>query len=149
MFFLVPCDLTRTTDSSLNESMFETPTRNPIFPRNLESTLGEPMAETPTGETTYHPNMESSLSESMGKTPNMDDALPPFTPGTSADPATLASPYSAGSGFSMESVDPFQSLIRRRTSGSTLYTRGPIQPLRDQLTARLLQHYIDNLASWV
>lgn len=49
----------------------------------------------------------------------------------------------------METIDPVKSLILRRTSGSAIYTQGPAEPLGDPLIARLLHHYINNLACWV
>ena len=78
-----------------------------------------------------------------------DDIAQPFTPAPSRDSANVASPNSTVSGISTATVDPFKSLALRRMSGSTLYTMGPTKPISDPMTARLLQHYIDNLASWV
>jgi hypothetical protein len=72
-----------------------------------------------------------------------------LTPGLSRDAANFASPHSIASGASMETIDPVKSLILRRTSGSAIYTQGPAEPLGDPLIARLLHHYINNLACWV
>ena len=63
--------------------------------------------------------------------------------------ANVASPHSTASGASTATLDPFKSLALRRMSGSELYTLGPVEPLSDPMIARLLQHYMSNLASWV
>lgn len=78
-----------------------------------------------------------------------DDVVPILTPGPSREAANFASPHSFTSGTSMETIDPMKSLILRRTSGSAIYTQGPAEPLGDPLIARLLHHYINNLACWV
>ncbi|KAL7942758.1 fungal-specific transcription factor domain-containing protein [Trichoderma barbatum] len=78
-----------------------------------------------------------------------DDVVSILTPGPSRDAANFASPHSITSGGSMETLDPVKSLILRRTSGSAIYTQGPAQPLGDPLIARLLYHYINNLACWL
>lgn len=83
------------------------------------------------------------------KTPARDDIAQSFTPAPSRDSANIASPNSTVSGISTATVDPFKSLALRRMSGSTLYTMGPTKPISDPMTARLLQHYIDNLAGWL
>ena len=68
----------------------------------------------------------------------------------SRDVVDFASPHSTASGASIDTiVDPIKSLVRMRTSGSSIYTPGPIRPLNDPQTASLLQHYINNLACWV
>jgi hypothetical protein len=81
--------------------------------------------------------------------PVADEAAQPFTPAASCDGVNVASPNSTVSAISTATVDPFKSLALRRKSGSTLYTMGPVTPLSNPTTARLLQHYMDNLASWV
>ncbi|KAL7807438.1 fungal-specific transcription factor domain-containing protein [Trichoderma gracile] len=78
-----------------------------------------------------------------------DDAVPISGSELPLDVANLASPHSATSVSSMESIDPIRSLILRRTSGSAIYTQGPTKPLRDPLIARLLRHYINHLACWL
>ncbi|UKZ54297.1 hypothetical protein TrVGV298_008105 [Trichoderma virens] len=78
-----------------------------------------------------------------------DDVVQVLTPGPSRDAANYASPHSFTSGGSMETIDPVKSLILRRTSGSTIYIQGATVPLGDPLTARLLHHYINNLACWL
>lgn len=80
---------------------------------------------------------------------NGDDVVLALTPGPSRESANFASPHSITSGTSMETVDPVKSLILRRNSGSAIYTSGPTKPLGDPLIARLLHHYINNLACWV
>lgn len=91
--------------------------------------------------------LENSLS--VVETPARDDAIQPFTPALSYEAVNIASPHSSTSILSSGTIDPFKSLALRRMSGSTLYSIGPMKPLSDPMTARLLQHYIDNLASWV
>lgn len=78
-----------------------------------------------------------------------DDAVPIMSSELSRDAANLASPHSVTTVASMETIYPVKSLILRRTSGSAIYTQCPRQPLRDPLIARLLHHYINNLACWV
>jgi hypothetical protein len=72
-----------------------------------------------------------------------DDAVSILSSKLSRDAAGLASPHSVTSVASMETT------ILRRTSGSAIYTQGPTKPLEDPLIARLLRHYINNLACWV
>lgn len=40
-------------------------------------------------------------------------------------------------------------IIAKRAPGLSIYSQGPREPLSDLKAARLLQHYIDYLASWV
>ncbi len=40
-------------------------------------------------------------------------------------------------------------IICKRAPGLSIYLQGPREPLNDLKAARLLQHYIDHLASWV
>lgn len=83
------------------------------------------------------------------RTPPRDDITQPATPAPLFERVHVSSPYYTASNVSVDTVDPFESLVRRRMSGSALYTAGPVKPLGDPITARLVQHYIDNLASWV
>ncbi|KAL7932839.1 fungal-specific transcription factor domain-containing protein [Trichoderma chlorosporum] len=78
-----------------------------------------------------------------------DDIVPVSTPGPSRDAGNFASPHSIASGASMETIDPVKSLMLRRASGSAIYIQGPAEPLGDPLRARLLHHYINNLACWL
>ncbi|ERT02501.1 hypothetical protein HMPREF1624_00800 [Sporothrix schenckii ATCC 58251] len=76
-------------------------------------------------------------------------AYPVTAPTPSHNATDFASPYSTTSGGSPDTiVDPMQSLIRMRASGSVIYTPGPTQPLRDPQIATLLQHYTQHLAGW-
>ncbi|PTB66646.1 hypothetical protein BBK36DRAFT_1118263 [Trichoderma citrinoviride] len=79
----------------------------------------------------------------------IDNAAPMLTSASSRYAANLASPHSIASGASMETIDPVRSLIHRRTSGSAIYTQGRTEPLGDPMVARLLYHYINNLACWL
>ncbi|CAM1502646.1 Fc.00g074220.m01.CDS01 [Cosmosporella sp. VM-42] len=92
---------------------------------------------------------EPSPNVLMTDTPVRDDSMQILTPGPARDAVNFASPHSTTSGVSMETIDPVKSLINRRISGSTIYTRGPIEPLTDPVTARLLQHYMNHLACWL
>ncbi|KFY00132.1 hypothetical protein O988_03501 [Pseudogymnoascus sp. VKM F-3808] len=81
-------------------------------------------------------------------TPPRDDMSQPVTPAPICERIHFASPCYTASNVSVDTVDAFESLVRRRMSGSAIYMKGPTKPLSDPMTARLLQHYIDNLASW-
>ncbi|EGR51027.1 uncharacterized protein TRIREDRAFT_104071 [Trichoderma reesei QM6a] len=93
---------------------------------------------------------QSPLTQSSNEPQNMplahlgrDDAVSILSSKLSRDAAGLASPHSVTSVASMETT------ILRRTSGSAIYTQGPTKPLEDPLIARLLRHYINNLACWL
>lgn len=72
-----------------------------------------------------------------------------LTPGPSVDAIRYADQHSTPNSNIMDSLDPVQALTRRRISGSAIYKRGPAEPLSDPLIARLLKHYVNNLACWV
>jgi hypothetical protein len=59
------------------------------------------------------------------------------------------SPQTVTSESSVNIDSPTNSIIARRASGLSIYLQGPREPLTDPKAARLLQHYIDHLASWV
>jgi hypothetical protein len=59
------------------------------------------------------------------------------------------SPPTSSSERSVNIDSSTNSIIAQRASGLSIYLQGPREPLRDVKAARLLQHYIDHLASWV
>jgi len=59
------------------------------------------------------------------------------------------SPQTVTSESSVNIDSSTNSIIARRASGLSIYLQGPREPLSDPKAARLLQHYIDHLASWV
>jgi hypothetical protein len=59
------------------------------------------------------------------------------------------SPQTVTSESSVNIDSSTNSIIARRASGLSIYSQGPREPLSDPKAARLLQHYIDHLASWV
>ncbi len=79
---------------------------------------------------------------------SMKDRMEDYAADHTLPPINWASPYSNASGSSVDD-DPVNSVIVRRLSGSSIYARGPRKPMTDPKAARLLHHYIDNLASWV
>ncbi|KIV83267.1 hypothetical protein, variant 1 [Exophiala sideris] len=72
-----------------------------------------------------------------------DDTTQILTPGA----IDFTSPHSIGSGISTESADPVKSLMMLKMSNSSLYTHSTT--ISDPHTARLLQHYVTNLACWL
>jgi hypothetical protein len=62
---------------------------------------------------------------------------------------TYNSPQTVTSESSVNIDSSTNSIIARRASGLSIYLQGPREPLSDPKAARLLQHYIDHLASWV
>ncbi|KAK4939522.1 hypothetical protein LTR10_020231 [Elasticomyces elasticus] len=72
-----------------------------------------------------------------------DEPAQILTPGA----IDFTSPHSIGSGISTESADPVKSLMMLKMSNSSLYTHSTT--ISDRRTARLLQHYVTNLACWL
>jgi hypothetical protein len=63
--------------------------------------------------------------------------------------ANWNSPHTIASDSSVNIDSSTNSIIAKRTSRLSIYMQGPREPLSDLKAARLLQHYIDHLASWV
>jgi hypothetical protein len=63
--------------------------------------------------------------------------------------ANWNSPHTITSDSSVNIDSSTNSIIAKRASGLSIYLQGPREPLTDLKAARLLQHYIDHLASWV
>jgi hypothetical protein len=59
------------------------------------------------------------------------------------------SPPTSTSDSSVNIDSSTNSIIAKKASGLSIYLQGTREPLSDLKAARLLQHYIDHLASWV
>jgi hypothetical protein len=85
----------------------------------------------------------------MLETPSIGGSRRNFALDLNQVKANWNSPHSITSDSSVNIDSSTNSIIARRASGLSIYLQGPREPLSDLKAARLLQHYIDNLASWV
>lgn len=111
--------------------------------RMVCSRLTRPLLLTPAGD---HQDSPSSL---MLETPSLGGARRIVSHGSSQNPPCSNSLPTSHWERSLRNDSSTESIVALRTSGLSIYSAGPREPLRDLKAARLLQHFIYNLASWV
>lgn len=85
----------------------------------------------------------------MLETPSIGCTRPNIALEFNQDATNWNSSHSVTGDNSVNINSSTNDIIAKGASGSSVYLQGPLEPLNDPKAIRLLQHYIDHLASWV
>ena len=94
-------------------------------------------------------DQQDSPSSLMLETPSLGGTRRNIPPNLNQVTSSSHSPPTSNGERSVNIDSSINSIIAKRASGLSIYLQGPREPLNDLKAARLLQHYIDHLASWV
>ncbi|PMD48157.1 hypothetical protein L207DRAFT_505204 [Hyaloscypha variabilis F] len=145
----IPAEVKFIHEASTNSETegFETQSSMQTLPtRTHEIQLGEGAWDQPLSPNGDQQDSPSSL---MLETPSLGGTRRNIPLELNQATSSSHSPPTSSSERSVNIDSSTNSIIAQRASGLSIYLQGPREPLRDVKAARLLQHYIDHLASWL